>query len=193
MKKKILFALLTAAMTISLAACGGSQKPEEDKEAQVTVESAEVLLNNVWDQFAEDEKFAVVGGDAANSVENAAGKVDISDTETVTALFHISEDGLAYVKDAASLMHMMNANTFTAAAYQLEDAANAPELVDSLKESISGTRWMCGFPEMLHIYTVADEYVTAAFGNADNMEHFKTHLTDVYGDSAVLSVEMPIE
>lgn len=196
MKKKILFALLTAAMTISLVACGGKKTANggnESSAAQVTIESAEVLLNNVWDKFTAEEQFAVVGGDAAHSVENAAGIVDIQDTDTITALLHISEDGLAYVKDAASLMHMMNSNTFTAAAYQLNDAANTEALVDSLKESISGTRWICGFPEMLNIYTVSDDYVTAAFGTADNLEHFKTHLTEVYGDSAVLCVDMPIE
>lgn len=196
MKKKILFTLLTAAMTISLVACGGKKAADAGNEssgAQVTIESAEVLLNSVWDKFTEDEQFAVVGGDAAHSVENAAGTVDIQDVDTITALLHISEDGLAYVKDAASLMHMMNANTFTAAAYQLNDTADASALVDSLKESISGTRWICGFPEMLNIYTVSDAYVAAAFGTADNLEHFKTHLTDAYGDAAVLSVEMPIE
>lgn len=193
MKKKILFAFLAAMITVSLAACGGSQKKEENKDNKVTIESPTVLLDRVWSEFEEDEKFAVIGGDAANATENAAGAVNIEDAENVMASLHISEDGLAYVKEAASLTHMMNANTFTAAAYRLGEEANAQALVDSLKESISTTRWMCGFPETLIIYKVADEYVAAAFGNADNIANFKNHLAAVYGEQAVLGVEMPIE
>lgn len=194
--KKVLFTILAGMTAISLMACGGTNAADDGKEssgAQVVTVSPVELLNRVWAEFSEEEQFAVVGGDAAHSVENAAGTVDVQDVDTITALLHISEDGLSYVEDAASLMHMMNANTFTAAAYQLKDAANAETLVNSLKESISGTHWMCGFPEMLNIYTVSDDYVTAAFGTADNLEHFKIHLTDIYGDAAVLSVEMPIE
>jgi hypothetical protein len=48
---------------------------------------------------------------------------------------------------------------------------------------------MCGFPDTLIIYTVADEYVVAAFGNAEIIETFKTKLAAVYGENATLSVE----
>jgi hypothetical protein len=69
------------------------------------------------------------------------------------------------------------------------DAKNTETLVSSLKESIKGTQWMCGFPDTLIIYTVNDDYVVAAFGNKDAIASFKTKLATVYGESAALKVE----
>ena len=44
-------------------------------------------------------------------------------------------------------------------------------------------------PRYTHFYTVAEEYVVAAFGNAEAIESFKTKLATVYGESATLNVE----
>ena len=91
--------------------------------------------------------------------------------------------------EAASLIHMMNANTFTGAAFHLENGDDVDVFVESLKENIMGTQWMCGFPDTLNIFVVNGEYVVSAFGNADIMENFKTKLNEVFGDSAVIVVE----
>ncbi|MBQ8597664.1 MAG: hypothetical protein IJ409_07750, partial [Lachnospiraceae bacterium] len=58
-----------------------------------------------------------------------------------------------------------------------------------LKDNITTTQWMCGFPDKLAIYTVNGEYVVSAFGNAEVMDNFKTKLEEVYGAGAVLVVE----
>ena len=50
-------------------------------------------------------------------------------------------------------------------------------------------QWMCGFPETLIIVTVGEDYVVSAFGNGQVIEAFKTAITTVYGDAAVVSVE----
>ncbi len=187
MKKRILFALLAVVMVVALAACGGNT--EKENENKITIESPAALINSVWSTFAEEEKFPVMGGDFENMVDGEAGAISIADAEAVNATLHIDETGLSYVREAAALTHAMNANTFTAASYKLADAANAQALVDSLKASITSTQWMCGFPDTLIIYTVADEYVVAAFGNAEAIENFKTKLATVYGENATLSVE----
>ena len=83
----------------------------------------------------------------------------------------------------------MNSNTFTGAAFHVADPANADGLVEALKENIMNTQWICGFPDSLNIFVVNGEYVVAAFGNAEIMENFKTKLTEVFGESAVLAVE----
>jgi hypothetical protein len=93
------------------------------------------------------------------------------------------------VDEAASLLHMMNANTFTGAAFHLTDAANAQALTDALKSNILSTQWMCGFPDKLLIATVNGEYVVSAFGNAEIMDNFKAKLTEVYGEAAVIVVD----
>lgn len=183
MKKRILFAVVAVILVVALAACAG--KGDENK---VQIESSVALLNSVWDTYAEEEKFFVMGGDFSNPVDNAAGAFNLTDVENATATLHIAEDALALVDEAGTMIHGMNANTFTAAAYHLKDANNAETLVNSLKDSIKSTQWMCGFPDTLIIYTVGD-YVVAAFGNTDAIEPFKTKLATVYGESATLNVE----
>ena len=183
MKKRILFAVVAVILVVALAACAG--KGDENK---VQIESSVALLNSVWDTYAEEEKFFVMGGDFSNPVDNAAGTFNLTDVENATATLHIAEDALALVDEAGTMIHGMNANTFTAAAYHLKDANNAETLVNSLKDSIKSTQWMCGFPDTLIIYTVGD-YVVAAFGNTDAIEPFKTKLATVYGESATLNVE----
>ena len=187
MKKRILCAVLAVIMVVALAACGtNGSKVDENK---VTIESPVALLDGVWGTFAEEEKFPVMGGDFEAAVNDAAGEFNISDVENATATLHITEDSLKLVDKVGTITHAMNANTFSAAAYHLADAANAETLVNSLKDSIKSTQWMCGFPDTLIIYTVAENYVVAAFGNAEAIENFKTKLATVYGESATLNVE----
>lgn len=187
MKKRILCVVLAVVMVVALAACG-TNPPKED-ENKVTIESPVALLDGVWSTFAEEEKFPVMGGDFEAAVNDAAGNFNIEDVENATATLHITEDSLKLVDNVATITHAMNANTFSAAAYHLADAANAETLANSLKDSIKSTQWMCGFPDTLIIYTVAEEYVVAAFGNAEAIENFKTKLATVYGESATLNVE----
>ena len=188
MKKRILSALLAVIMVVALAACGTDGGSKED-ENKVTIESPVALLDSVWGTFAEEEKFPVMGGDFEAAVNDAAGEFNISDVENATATLHITEDSLRLVDKVATITHAMNANTFSAAAYHLADKADAEAFVSSLKNSIKSTQWMCGFPDTLIIYTVADSYVVAAFGNAEAIESFKTKLATVYGESATLNVE----
>ena len=107
-------------------------------------------------------------------------------------MLYLPAENVEMIDEAASLMHAMNANTFTGAAFHVTDAANAQVLISALKENILNTQWMCGFPDKLMIFTVNDEYVVSAFGNAEIMENFKTGLMEVYGDAAVFVLEETI-
>lgn len=153
------------------------------------INAAADVLNNVWSTYPEEEKFFAMGGDYNNMVDGAAGAADITDTETLSFMAYIPVDSIALIDDAATLLHAMNANTFTGAAFHLTDAANAETLTAALKDNIMNAQWMCGFPDTLVIFTVNDEYVVSAFGNAEIIENFKNKVTDVYGESAVLVVE----
>ena len=60
--KKFLTLLLAAAMTLSLAACG-SKNDGNANGGDSQPADALALLNTVWSSYADDDKFAVVGGD----------------------------------------------------------------------------------------------------------------------------------
>ena len=154
-----------------------------------TVNSAVDVLANVWATYGEDEMFFAMGGDMNNPVDNAPGLYSMDDAEMLSFALYIPADSIALVDEAASLVHAMNANTFTGASFHLIDSANAEALTTALRDNIQSTQWMCSFPDKLVIFTVNDEYVISAFGNIDIMENFKNKVTEVYGENAVLVIE----
>lgn len=189
MKKKWIGIILTAIMLLGLLGCGSAKEETGEAAVQTPVSASDELLNKVWDCFSEDQKFYVMGGDFENSVYNAAGIFSMEDTDNLTYMLFIPADNIGMIDEAASMIHGMNANTFTAAAFHLSDPADADVLVQALKDNITGTQWICGFPDKLAIYIVNGEYVVSAFGSEDNMSNFMTYLVQVYGEDAVLKAE----
>lgn len=189
MKKTRMLLLVITMMAFVMIGCG---KKESASEVKVEVADSAELLNKVWEQFDENQKFAAMGGDFSNPVDGAAGMFNVADTENLTFMLYIPADNVSMIDEAASLIHAMNTNTFTGAAFHLADKTNADALVAALKDNIMNTQWMCGFPDELAIYIVNGEYVVSAFGNAEIMENFKTKLVEVYGEGAVLTVEEKI-
>ena len=191
MKKGILIAVVAvvavAAIVCGVVFLGGNKAPKVE-----VADSADVL-NKVVSTYAEDEKFFAMGGDMMNPVDNAAGIYSLEDKEGMVATLHISEELIAEIDEAASYMHAMNANTFTGAAFHLADAAKAEVFSTALKDSITSTQWMCGFPEKLVMYTInGGEYVVYAVGAADLLDNFSAKLVAVYGEAAVETVNEAI-
>lgn len=188
MRNKIKFIFIISIMIFVLSGCNKEEAKDETTE-MLSITSTADLLNNVWDTFSEDEKFSVMGGDYENSVENGAGIFNIEDTENLTYMLYLPVDNVAMIDEAASLIHSMNANTFTGAAFHLVDPEEADNFVVALKENILSTQWMCGFPDKMVIFKVNGEYIVSVFGNAEIIDNFKTKLMEVYGESAVVVAE----
>ena len=198
MKKVIMF-LMTVMMMVCLTACSGSENVKEPSSTETVGEdaleddtTAVDILNDVWTTYGDEEKFFAMGGDMNNPVDNAAGDFGLEDVEALGATLYVPADAVEMIDEAASLMHAMNANTFTGASYHLKDVKDADAFVTALKENILNTQWMCGFPDELVIYSVKDAYVVSAFGNAEIMEVFKGKIATVYGEDAKLLVEEDI-
>lgn len=179
--KKIVSLVLAALLVLSLAACGNKNNASDGNP--VRPKSALDILETVWNTYGEDEKFAVAGGDfsEANAREDAPGVFDLKDRELVDSELGLPET--AAVDEAASLVHMMNANTFTAAAYHA--TGDTAELAQQLRDNIMQRQWMCGFPDKLIVAEVGDEYVVTVFGADELLDTFMTHLKGIYGDHAV--------
>ena len=207
MKKVI--ALLLAVLTVcSLAACAAKapaedqtdkdqttenqttedQKPEEET---VKIPDALTLLNEVWAKYAEEDKFSAAGGDydEANMKDDAPGKVGLAKPEDVEYLLSFPQADVEKIDDAASLMHMMNANTFTCGAFHVADANNVARLADDLRTTIQAKRWMCGFPDKLVIVTVGQS-VFSVYGNEELVNTFRDKLLASYSAAAAVYDEV---
>lgn len=192
MKKKIL-CLISVMMIAALAGCGNKKEDAQTSEAAVDVADATELLTNVWNSYEEAELFPIGGGDFENVVMDAPGKYDVSKAEEMDSVLGLPQASATMIDDAASIMHMMNANTFTCGAYHLTDGKGQQEFADALKENIMNRQWMCGFPDTLVIASVGNEYVVSAFGNAEIIETFKTKLLAQYEAAAVMYEESLVQ
>jgi len=163
--------------------------PSSDSDLPVGDNLPLSILETVWASYADDEKFAAAGGDYENMVMDAPGACGLADAEALDALFGIPAASLGSVSAAASLMHMMNANTFTSACYELRSGVDAQAFAGELKDSILARQWMCGFPETLIIIEV-EGCVISAFGNGDIIQLFKDKIAASY--TSTVLVEEPI-
>ncbi|MBR3962708.1 MAG: hypothetical protein IKK14_04190 [Oscillospiraceae bacterium] len=181
--KKILAFVLAMIMMLSFAACGNSEPAEgENGGAEVTVGSALEILETVWGEFGEDEKFFAMGGDYDNMVDGAPGTVTNADYISGVLLVPAGTE----VIEAAGLVHGMNLNSFTAGAFKVADAA---AFAETMHEAIASAQWMCGFPDKMVIATFGNEYVVAAFGINDAMNPFEEKLSAVYPEAEIVYSE----
>ena len=161
--------------------------PVETTEGAVAAaeNAASKVLNNIWALYTEDTKFFAMGGDYNAMVDGAAGVVDVTVTDFLNVSLIVPEAELANIAEAASLLHAMNANTFTGAAYVLAEGADEAAFVAAMQTAIQGNQWMCGFPETLLI-AKCDGVIVVAFGNGEVMTVFNTNLTTAYAEAEIL-------
>ena len=189
--KKFICAVLALTLALSLAACGGKTQetaPVETAPAQELPASALEILENVWADYAEDEKFFVIGGSMNAPVDNAPGAFDLAD-ENLPYMLLVPADQMGSITEAASLIHAMNTNTFTCAAFKLAEGVTAADFGAAMKDAVLNNQWMCGFPDSLLIRALGDSYVVMAFGVNDAMTPFESHLTAVYPGMETIASE----
>ena len=178
--KKIVSIVLALTLAFAMTACGGNAAQETTGvAAQEMPASALEVLETVWADYAEEEKFPVIGGSMAAPVDGAPGSYDIAD-ENITYSLLIPAEQLANVTEAASMIHMMNANSFTGAVYKLADGVKAADFGAAMKDAVLNNQWMCGFPDKLLVSAFGDTYVLVAFGVNDAMDPFIQHFEAVY-------------
>ncbi len=161
---------------------GGGQQSEENKPAAEggteNAESAKAaldLLNKVWSSYTEDEKFPAAGGDYDTNVNDAAGNVNIANADTVSYLLTFPAADVAKLDGAASIMHMMNGNTFTCGAFHVANADDVSAIVEDIHTEISGKHWMCGFPDKMFLATNGN-LIVSVYGNEDLVNTFRDKL-----------------
>lgn len=187
--KKMAMLLTAAMMILALPGCGGKGADQGAAKSQYA-DSLEIL-NKVVESYDENDLFAMYGGDQQNAVMDGPGKFDISKTEELDYTLGLPADQFSNIEDAASMVHLMNANTFTAAAYRLKEDVDGSAFADSVKSGILARQWICGQPDTLIIIDVDGRYVITAYGEAQIMETFKNNALGAL-DGAQVITETPI-
>lgn len=209
--KKIVTMITALALVLGLAACG-KNNPNPDSTSGTTpgesttvsteqttdtnppatdaADSPKALLEAIWNQYKEDDKFPAAGGDydEANMVDGAPGNVGLDNADDVERLVGFPAASIGEIDAAASLFHMMNGNTFTCGALRLTDAGKMDEAAAAIKEYIMAKHWMCGFPDKLILISV-DNYLISCFGAEDLVNTFRNKLQAAYSGAVVITDE----
>ncbi len=170
-------------------ASADSEADTNTTENNAAAEGATKVLSDIWSKFADDQKFAIGGGDVNNMTMDAPGKYDITLTEDMDVSLGLPAAQAANIDDAASLLHMMNANMFTGAAYHLTEGTDATAFANAFKDNLDGRQWMCGRPEAL-IAISYNGYVITAFGSQMNIDNFKTAALSLEGAEVIFEEEI---
>ena len=155
-----------------------AETPAEDKPA-AAVDDALTILNAIWNTYSDEEKFPAAGGDSEHAVDGAPGSFDVSNADSLNYQLTFPTDDASLIDSAASLVHMMNLNTFTCGAFHVADANNVTRLADDLRTTIQAKHWMCGFPDKLVIVTVGQS-VFSVYGNEELVNTFRDKLLASY-------------
>ena len=173
--KKFLTLLLAAAMTLSLAACGSKTDDNSGNNSQPA--SALELLNAVWANYSDDDKFPAAGGDfdEANMTEDAPGNFSVEDGDALDYSLSFPAADAGKLSDAAGAFHVAS-------------SSDVDSVVSDLKDNIMNRQWMCGFPDKLVILTLGD-YVISCYGAEDLVDQFSEKVTEAFADAAVVCDE----
>lgn len=170
------------------------ENSQENEDADVSTEAvategAAGVLNAIWSKVGSENQFAVAGGFGEEAVMGSAGAVSVTEGELIDSMLGFPADKLEMIDDAASLMHMMNANTFTSGAYHLTDASQLEEVALAVKENILNRQWMCGFPDKLVVVSV-DDYLISFFGKNDPITNFLAAFLEAYENVQIISEDV---
>lgn len=200
--KRVLALLLTVALLAALG-CGCSRAPitetqgttppvSQDTEAtqEIVVAPAPLeILETVWAGYTEDERFPVMGGDVETQIMGNPGTFDMGQSENLMYLLLVPKDRLSEIAEAATMIHMMNTNSFTCGALRLKGGCSAEDFANAMKEQILGNQWICGFPDLLRIWAFGQDTVLMAFGVEDIMVPFGEKVTAAFEGRMTAVVE----
>ena len=169
------------------------EEPEvEEPEVEETpaADSAALnALNAIWGAYGEDEKFAIIGGNMEAGIMDQPGVWDPAYKEGLTTTLLIPAEQLANVTEAATMIHMMNTNTFTGGVVKLADGTDAAAFAQAVRDAIQNNQWLCGFPEKLIISDLGDGCILIAYGINDAMTVFEGHLATAFAGAQSLFSE----
>jgi len=202
MQKVKILCVIPLCMALLLCGCtpnvpqetNGSIVPPSSNEPTGTINSnmqpvqsdTVAILGQIWEQFSQEERFACYGGSVEDAEENAPGSLELDNIEELASKYLFPGAMLQDVKEAASLVHMMNSNIFTAMVVRLSSDGDMEMLYKQWRDAIQNNRWICGQPDRLIMAQIDSYSLLMSFGSKDIMTQLQQKLAAAYPNAAVL-------
>lgn len=159
--------------------------PETEEPAEITIASPSEVINSAWALFSEDEKFPVAGGDfSSGELYEEAAPFSLDNPAELDRLTGFPAAEISKIDSAASMIHMLNTNTFSAGAFHVTAGTDMDALCQSIKDNVLSRRWMCGFPDKVIVAKVGD-YIVCAYGLNETVDPFVAHLSEAYSFTTI--------
>lgn len=155
---------------------------------ETDVESLKIM-NTIWALYTDPMTVPYVMGGSLNEEyvpagEGVPGVYDAAMLADLTGILYIPEGEIANIDEAATAMHAMMANNFTAGVVHVTGDATA--FANTMADALKNNQWICGQPEILTVAVINTEYVLVAFGHTDIMTPFNANVTAAYADAQVV-------
>lgn len=204
--KKTTIAAIMAITVLTLGACGKAPATQAPTQAPVATEAPQAtstpvpteapkqfadckeLLDKIYDAHSDDFRYPVAGGSEDNISYEGPAIFTLGTGEALDAMTGFPVAEIAKIDQAATAMHAMNANTFTAGAYHLTNVSDASALAKAIASNIQNRMWVCGCPERLIVIQV-DDVLISAFGFQDIVEYFRDTTSSTFQNVTVLVEE----
>ncbi len=163
----------------------GSTAPSSTSQQNNNTQSVELLLK-IWQQYDAEDRFSAYGGTVENAVDDGPGGLNMDNADELINRYLIPQKHLGQVQEAASLVHMMNSNIFTAVAVSLSDNAERKTFYEDWRSAIQSNQWICGHPDRLVMVGVGNSALIMAFGSTDAIGAFMDNLNKVHQGAEIL-------
>lgn len=134
----------------------------------------------IWMEYAEEEKFSIIGGNMEANIMDVPGEWDMNDKEGLSTTLLIPAEQIDNVEFAATMIHMMNTNTFTGGVVRLVEGADQAAFAQAVRDAIQSNQWLCGMPEKLLIADLGHNHILIAYGLNDTMTVFEGHMNTAF-------------
>jgi len=190
--KKLIGLMMALAIIATFAACGTKDETDHttaqtttaatENETDITVNTgnsadsgiaidqdttALELLEQTWIALGGEHQPASIGGHFSEENTGGPATYNLSYAEDLAATLLLPEDQMDSVADAATVVHMLNANSLTAGVIKLSDGTDVQAFADAVADRIANNQWMCGFPEKMSIVQIGDNFLFIAYGLYD--------------------------
>jgi len=155
-------------------------------EENVANNAALAVLKSIWSIYGDDEKFAIIGGNMEAGIMDVPGVWDMEYKDGLTTTLLIPAEQLDNVTEAATMVHMMNTNTFSGGIVKLAEGADVAAFAQAVRDAIQNNQWLCGMPEKLMISNLDNGFVLIAYGLNDAMSVFEGKVATMYADAESL-------
>ena len=182
--KKFFVAML--AMVLLLTACAKETESASNTESGHPQATSDLeALETVWALYGEEQIFPVMGGAMESAVDGKPGQYDMAYKENLQYDALIPAELLEYVDTAATMVHMMNRNTFTSCALTLNTGMTMEDFALAVRDGIQAQEWMCGFPDLLFVASPGDGILVVAYGMVESMGAFTSNFARAWPGAKV--------